>query len=83
MGELGSPFILSYIHVFEWFERLKTIKVMEEKKKLTLLEWVIKNDTGKRGPNGEMGLKIGDWMDEEDITSEGVFEVCNVFKSKN
>ncbi len=56
---------------------------MEEKKKLTLLEWVIKNDTGKRGPNGEMGLKIGDWMDEEDITSEGVFEVCNVFKSKN
>ena len=40
-------------------------------KKVTLLDWLLKKDTGKRGPNGETGLNIGQAMSELDMWVEG------------
>jgi hypothetical protein len=51
-------------------------------KKVTLLDWLIKNDTGKRGPNGETGLNIGQAMSELNmrIEGEGAMSEANTFR---
>ena len=42
---LGYPGYPSYIYVFEWFERLKTIKVMEKNSKVR--NYIKENWSGK------------------------------------